>query len=416
LSEGEHTFEVRAKDAAGNSGATPAAQTWTVAPPPDTTAPDTTITGGPSGTVAATDASFTFASSEAGSSFQCRLDGGALATCSSPQSYPGLTQGLHTFEVQATDAAGNSDPTPVTRTWTVDSRPTAALTVSPASGIAPLQVTANASASRDPQGQSLTYAFSWGDGSATAAQPGATAGHTFEAAGSYVVTVTVTNTAGLSASATQTVTVSPAPAYVAQLGTASSATAVKSGVVTLDRAVAAGEMVVVTAHVTVGASKPVTATDSVGNTYALATSRSDGSGAKLSVLYGRATNALPAGAQITLSFAHNTAYRIAVDELTGVTTVDKDAAAAGSGTTFSSGMTKTTTAPRELVLGVVAQAGGSAAPSWATGWTPAGFSAVGTGYVGRAYRTPTAVGTFGASGTATAPWIAGVVTSRWGGT
>jgi hypothetical protein len=89
------------------------------APPPgDTTPPDTTITSGPSGTVTDTTATFAFSSTEAGSSFACRLDG-ASAACTSPTTYTNLATGSHTFEVTATDAAGNSDPTPATRTWTI---------------------------------------------------------------------------------------------------------------------------------------------------------------------------------------------------------------------------------------------------------------------------------------------------------
>ena len=77
---GSHTFDVRAADTAGNPDASPATRTWTVAvPPPDTTAPDTTITGGPSGTATSGDASFTFTASEAGSTFECRLDAGSWA-------------------------------------------------------------------------------------------------------------------------------------------------------------------------------------------------------------------------------------------------------------------------------------------------------------------------------------------------
>ena len=37
----------------------------------------------------------------------------------SPKAYTGLAPGSHTFEVRATDPAGNVDPTPATRTWTV---------------------------------------------------------------------------------------------------------------------------------------------------------------------------------------------------------------------------------------------------------------------------------------------------------
>jgi len=115
LSPGNHTFEVRATDPVGNIDPTPASRTWTVDPAP----PETTITGGPPGSTTSTSASLAFTSSEAGSSFQCRLDGGGFEPCFSPHSLLGLSEGAHTFEVRATDAAGNVDPTPAARSWTV---------------------------------------------------------------------------------------------------------------------------------------------------------------------------------------------------------------------------------------------------------------------------------------------------------
>jgi hypothetical protein len=87
--------------------------------PGDTVPPETTITGGPSGSTSSTDALVSFESSEAGSSFECRLDGGTFAPCSSPQSFSGLSLGGHSFEVRATDPAANVDPTPAARSWTI---------------------------------------------------------------------------------------------------------------------------------------------------------------------------------------------------------------------------------------------------------------------------------------------------------
>src|SRR5213596_2190096 len=116
LASGNHTFQVRATDPAGNTDPTPASFTWTV----DTVAPDTIITATPPAVTNSASASFTFAATEAGSTFQCALDGGGFAPCASPQTYSALASGNHTFQVRATDPAGNTDPTPASFTWTVD--------------------------------------------------------------------------------------------------------------------------------------------------------------------------------------------------------------------------------------------------------------------------------------------------------
>jgi uncharacterized protein (DUF2147 family) len=94
-----------------------------VAPPSDpgggdTAAPETTITAGPKSKTRKKTASFGFTSSEPGSAFQCRLDGGAFEPCTSPESVK-VKKGRHTFEVRAIDAAGNVDPTAATRSWKV---------------------------------------------------------------------------------------------------------------------------------------------------------------------------------------------------------------------------------------------------------------------------------------------------------
>jgi hypothetical protein len=116
LSEGNHVFDVRSNDAAGNVDPTPATFGWTV----DTVAPETTVEVAPSDPSASSAPSFEFSASEGGSTFQCRLDGGAWDACSSPQAYGGLADGSHTFRVRATDAAGNVDGSPATHTWTID--------------------------------------------------------------------------------------------------------------------------------------------------------------------------------------------------------------------------------------------------------------------------------------------------------
>ena len=52
--------------------------------------------------------------------FECRLDDGPWVACDSPKSYANLTAGPHTFSARALDPAGNTDSTPVSYTWTVD--------------------------------------------------------------------------------------------------------------------------------------------------------------------------------------------------------------------------------------------------------------------------------------------------------
>ncbi len=114
LAIGSHTFQVRAIDLVGNIDPTPASYTWTI----DTARPDTSITAAPTKPSTNNSASFSFTSNEAGSSFQCRLDGASFAACTNPWSYSNLVTGSHTFQVRATDLAGNIDSTPASYTWT----------------------------------------------------------------------------------------------------------------------------------------------------------------------------------------------------------------------------------------------------------------------------------------------------------
>lgn len=115
LGDGPHTFAVRATDLATNVDPSPATRAFSV----DTAAPDTTITSGPSGLIS--DATPTFAfSSEVGATFECKVDGGPFAACSSPFTTPSLGNGAHTFAVRGVDAATNADASPATRAFSVD--------------------------------------------------------------------------------------------------------------------------------------------------------------------------------------------------------------------------------------------------------------------------------------------------------
>ena len=111
LSKGSHTFRVRAVDSSGNVDLTPAEFTWTV----NASALDATITSSPANPTNSRDASFTFTGT--GNAFDCALDDGAFAPCSSPQNYSGLPYGDHTFQVRARN--GNDRGAAARFTWDI---------------------------------------------------------------------------------------------------------------------------------------------------------------------------------------------------------------------------------------------------------------------------------------------------------
>ena len=90
-------------------------KTWRalpVGPTPDTTGPDTAISSslkkrGQSGQV-----KLLFTSSQTGSSFECRFDSTQFTACAPPLTRSSLRVGYHSFEVRATDIAGNTDTAP----------------------------------------------------------------------------------------------------------------------------------------------------------------------------------------------------------------------------------------------------------------------------------------------------------------
>jgi uncharacterized repeat protein (TIGR01451 family) len=124
LSQGTHTFQVRATDAAGNADTSSAQRTFTV------DGPDTTITSGPSGTVRSTSVSFGFSASPAASSYECSMDGAGWTACTSPTTYTGLATGqTHTFRVRGVSADGLVDSSPAGRSFTLEAQADLALTL-----------------------------------------------------------------------------------------------------------------------------------------------------------------------------------------------------------------------------------------------------------------------------------------------
>lgn len=115
LAAGSHTFSVRATNQVGTTDGSPASHTWTVG---TTATPNTLIDSRPAASTTATEASFAFSATDATATFECRIDGGTWAACTSPHGVTGLSIGSHTFDVRAT-ANGKTDLTPASHTWEV---------------------------------------------------------------------------------------------------------------------------------------------------------------------------------------------------------------------------------------------------------------------------------------------------------
>ena len=130
LPNGTYTFFVRTKDQAGNVDSVPASRSFTVnVTVPDSTEPDTEITGGPTETVTDNDVTFTYTGTDNESptenlTYSYRLEGSedtwseyATATA---KSYTDLPNGTYTFFVRAKDQAANVDSVPASRSFTVN--------------------------------------------------------------------------------------------------------------------------------------------------------------------------------------------------------------------------------------------------------------------------------------------------------
>jgi Ca2+-binding RTX toxin-like protein len=118
LAQGAYTFRVMATETSGNI--TVDSRQFTV----DTVAPETTIASGPTGRTEESRPLFGFSSNETTAGFECRFDAEAFRACSGPGAADkpplALANGNHTFSVRAKDGAGNTDLTPASRAFSVD--------------------------------------------------------------------------------------------------------------------------------------------------------------------------------------------------------------------------------------------------------------------------------------------------------
>ncbi|WP_158079791.1 Ig-like domain-containing protein [Archangium sp. Cb G35] len=115
LEETTYLVSVRTYDAAGNSSPITPDRFFTV----DVTMPETSLDSRPENPSRTASSTFTFSSNEAEVGFECALDAGDFASCTSPATF-NLSDGAHDFKVRARDAAGNVDATPATYSWILD--------------------------------------------------------------------------------------------------------------------------------------------------------------------------------------------------------------------------------------------------------------------------------------------------------
>jgi hypothetical protein len=130
LANGPHSFQVRARDIAGNVDKSPAGHSWTVAapipspPPPILTRPpvpvppQTTITAKPPARSRDRTPTLRFRADQPGATYQCKVDAKPYKACRSPFTTKLLSFGRHTVKVRAV-AGGLADSTPAQTSFKV---------------------------------------------------------------------------------------------------------------------------------------------------------------------------------------------------------------------------------------------------------------------------------------------------------
>jgi uncharacterized repeat protein (TIGR01451 family) len=96
--------------------------------------------------------------------------------------------------------------------WCANAAPTARLTATPSSGLAPLTVSLDGSTSSDPDHDALeSYTFRFGDGSTPVTQSSPTISHTYSNPGTYHASLTVSDSRGAENTNTVDVAVTVTP-------------------------------------------------------------------------------------------------------------------------------------------------------------------------------------------------------------
>ena len=132
---------------------------------------------------------------------------GSAAVSGPSASHIYSTAGTYSVTATVTDNLGATatKSVAVVVSAAVNQPPVAALSVSPSSGVAPLNVTASTAGSSDPDGTIASTSINFGDGSAAVSGPSAS--HVYSAVGTYTITASVTDNLGATSTKSATVVV-----------------------------------------------------------------------------------------------------------------------------------------------------------------------------------------------------------------
>src|SRR6187431_2337954 len=166
LADGSHIFKIGAEDNVGNMNPAPASFSWNI----DTVTPTTiinnvmdgnrsTITNGSN--TRSSSVIFEFAGNDTGigiSHFECSIDNSNFTSCTSPVQSNNLTEGYHSVKIRSQDGVGNTDDSPASFGWTVD-------TVSPTTTINKAIVGTESSLTNGSNSRfnSITFTFTGND-------------------------------------------------------------------------------------------------------------------------------------------------------------------------------------------------------------------------------------------------------------
>lgn len=192
-----------ARDAAGNTAAASAAVSL------DRAAPVLAITSPAPNAVLPVASALIAGTVQDGVSGIASVTCGAVAAAVSTGSFTctvPLTPGANSVAISATDRAGNASAVQLPLIYTANANPVAR-PGGPYSGETGRAVSMSGAESSDPEGQALTYTWTFGDG-ATATGPSVT--HTYQSAGVFSVELTVRDTEGGTSTASTTATIATA--------------------------------------------------------------------------------------------------------------------------------------------------------------------------------------------------------------